>query len=847
MAVLSRLLIGALSVSGIAISGPLHAQVAQTQVLVKIPASKLESGLDLLMNQTRQQILYAPSLVQGKTTMPLVGIYAPDHALALLLRGTGLRFLRTANGAYVLEANQAPPASRAPDGPATRTVAAATANDAGVEEIVVTAQKRTENLNTTAISADVLSAARLDQKHITTQLDLALVTPSLAIGDGGISAAVNIRGVGLSLSSGIITSGVAVYRDGMFQLPSAQDEPLFDMASVEVLRGPQGTFVGSNSTGGAIFYNTANPEFGDVKGYVKAGYGAYNDVSLQGAVNLPISNTLAARVSYFLQRRDSFFKQEGTIAGDTALPTLLSFRHPGNLDKKMIRIGLMWEPNSNFTLLSKTAFWQNRSDGYAHVMATDNAYYDGRPLRYVLDYNVPNTQDNGHYFRQILQADYTFDSGLNVRATAGYVHVSSSYIDDFDSSSSPGDPSTGLPPANSVFANKPLGRLYTQEIDVISKRDARFSWIAGAFHYWQLAVAHLNIALPGVTVQGDVPPYRSAWAPFAQGTYQLVPGKLEIQAGARYTRSKSWQKGQTTLYFPGSSTPLVIQQAARQSDSAVTGKIGLNWTISPNQYAYAFAAKGYKAGGTNGPNSPNFRPEIVYDYEAGLKSKLFDGHLNTQINAFYMDYRHLQLSNYITPTGSFGGATGVSNAGPSKIWGFEAQAQARFGALSLDANVSNVNSKLGDTFYINANALPGGGSSPLGPQCGAGAPSNPPTCFDYGPYSRNLSGQPNPYSPKFTFNGGVGYDIGVGNGTLTPRVSFTYIAKQNQSVLNDRANRIAAHSITNVSLTYNSDAWTVELYCTNCTNSIYQVGNTFGPAYFLGAPRQYGLSVQRNF
>jgi iron complex outermembrane recepter protein len=720
-------------------------------------------------------------------------------------------------------------------------------SDKGLEEIIVTAQKRKENLNTTGISADVLSATRLEQNHITTQLDLALVTPSLSIGDGGISAAVNIRGVGLSLSSGIITSGVAIYRDGMFQLPSAQDEPLFDMASIEVLRGPQGTFVGSNSTGGAVFYNTANPELGDVKGYVKAGYGSYNDISLQGAINLPISDTLAARVAFYQERRDSFFVEEGAQAGAVANPTELSFKTPGNLDKKELRIGLLWQPNSNFTLLSKTAYWQSLSDGYAHVMATNNPYYDGRPLEYVLDYNVPDTQANGHYFREVIQADYKFDNELDLRGIAGYVYVPINYLDDFDSSSSPGNPAAGLAPADSVFGNKTVGRVWTQEIDLISNRENRFSWIVGGFHYWQLASAAIDIELPTVTVQSYIPPYRSAWAPFGQVTYQIVPKELELQVGVRYTTSKSWQTGQETLYYPGSTPSLTIPQAASESDSAMTGKVGLNWTVSPKEYVYVFAAKGYKAGGTNGPNSPNFLPEFVYDYEAGIKSKFFGNHVSTQINAFYMDYHNLQLSNYIEPVGTFGGGTGVSNAGPSKIWGFEAQVQGRFGALSLDANLSNVNSKLGNTFYINANALPGGGNSPLGAQCGAGVASNPPTCFNYGPYSQNLSGQPNPYSPKYTFNGGVSYDFQVLNGTLTPRASFSYIDKQNMSILNDAPDSIAAHSIANFSLTYNLRPWTVEFHCTNCFNSIYIVGETFGPAYFLGSPRQYGVTVERKF
>jgi iron complex outermembrane receptor protein len=344
----------------------------------------------------------------------------------------------------------------------------------------------------------------------------------------------------------------------------------------------------------------------------------------------------------------------------------------------------------------------------------------------------------------------------------------------------------------------------------------------------------------------NAPAIKEAIAGFGQAGYYILPS-LQLQVGARYTKSNAHNTGTITLTGLA-PFPIVLDQTAKESDDGWTGKVSLNWTINPDQYAYVFAAKGYKAGGINGPTSPTFAPETVYDYEVGLKSNWFGSHLRTQVNGFYMNYKNLQLTSYIPPTGATGGGVGVTNAGRSTIWGFEGQAQAVFDRLQFDGTFSYVNSKLGRTIYINNNLLPGGGNTPLGPQCASGTPSNPPVCFDYGPVTQDLSGRPNPYSPKWTVNAGAQYSFDVADGaTLTPRVDYTYIAGQFQNVQGGSADYIPAHALVNVSLTFAAGAWQVQGYATNLANKIYIVGADLGPAYFLGRPRQYGLSISRSF
>lgn len=713
-------------------------------------------------------------------------------------------------------------------------------------EIVVTAQKRTERLQTTAISADVLTGSALEAKRIDTVQALQLSTPSLSIGEGGITSGPNIRGIGLGVSSPQVVSGVATYRDGLFQPPILASEPFFDMARVEVLRGPQGTFVGSSSTGGAIFFVSNDPAFDKTGGYIRAGYGNYDDVQVQGAVNFPISETFAARVAFNAESRDSFFEQTGDVRiGNSGV----AYKQPGNLDQRNLRVSFKWQPIPELTIVAKTALNRNNTDGLAHVLSPASPYYDGRAPKYELTYNVNDTVYNEKAFRQSLQMDYEFSNGITLRSLSGYNDLRVKYVDDFDSSSSPG--SLTLPPATGTFSNQVHEYIASQEFNLISPKGNKLDWVLGAFYFYDYALASIIIQqpTPPTEIRPNSPNVKQALAGFGQIGYQLSPS-LQVQAGLRYTQSYSDSSGTLTL-IGLAPVPIVVPQTASERDDSWTGKVTLNWTISPDHFAYAFAAKGYKAGGINGPGSPNFAPETVYDYEFGLKSSWFDRHLRTQFNGFYMDYKNLQLTSYIPPVGGIGGGNGVTNAGGSKIYGFEFQAQGNFGPLSLDANISYVHSKLGGVTFINSNLLPGSGNVPLGPQCAPGVPNNPPTCFNYGPASSNLTGNRNPYSPQLTLNVGAQYRFDLGDETsITPRVDFTHISGQYQTIQNSNlsySDLIEAHDLLNARITFDHGPWQVEVYGTNLTDSTYVTGYTYGPSLFLGRPRQYGVSMTRRF
>jgi iron complex outermembrane receptor protein len=182
--------------------------------------------------------------------------------------------------------------------PAGQTQAKDDSNE--VQEVVVTAERRATNLQTTPIAATVLRGDDIAKKGVITVDQLMFAAPSLTVNNFGQGVDFNIRGIGKAEHNSQTTTGVITYRDGVATFPGYfQEEPFYDIGDVEVLRGPQGTFVGQNATGGAVFITSRDPNIdGGYHGYLQGQAGNYSDVGAQGALNLPISKTFSARAAF---------------------------------------------------------------------------------------------------------------------------------------------------------------------------------------------------------------------------------------------------------------------------------------------------------------------------------------------------------------------------------------------------------------------------------------------------------------------------------------------------------------------------------------------------------------------
>jgi iron complex outermembrane receptor protein len=714
--------------------------------------------------------------------------------------------------------------------------ATAPASDAPtvLEDVVVTAQRRSENLQTTAAAVAVLSGETLEKKSVRDLRDLQNATPSLTVSDAGILTFANIRGIGLNLQSPTVVSGVATYRDGLFSpSPIFLNEGLFDIGAVEVLRGPQGTFVGQNSTGGAIFQTSRSPEIGDRSGSVEAQLGDYDHLKLNGAVNLPVSSTLAARVAVSRETRDSFYTNRG------------SGRTPGDVHQTSARVGLLWQPSDSLSALLKTEFNRGRSDGYAQQPIAGTYYAGLDPADpFVLAYDRTDIQRNERSLRNSLEVKYVLPSGVTLRSVSGYQYGDQHFINDNDGTRSP----------EAYQDQSIIDRVYSQEINLISPVGSRMNWVIGGSYVRQTARLDLHIynaRFPfgpgGIFPTQDtfiktMNPKISAGA-FAQVRYE-VTDRLEIELGGRYSYDKQTQQGILQL-SPTPPLPGVIDASSpRFTDNNLTGKLSANFRVNDDNFVYAFVANGFKAGGVNLP-AGTVASEKVVDYEGGWKTSFWDRHVRAQVNAFYMDYKNLQL-NVFNPDN--GATTSVANAGKSKIYGAEAQVQGRLGRFGFDANASYVKSRLGNIALIDTRQLPGGSSTGLGVQCPPGTPSSPPACFNYAPFVTNLSGRRNPYSPEFTVSGGLEYNFDLANGdVLTPRLDTAYIGEQTVSVFeNPTLDIIPSRQIWNLQLVYEHDQWRAVAYATNLTDKVY-VSGLSNDNVFYGAPRQVGVRISRSF
>lgn len=705
-------------------------------------------------------------------------------------------------------------------------------------DVVVTAQRRNENLATTPVSASVISGTDLSNKGVVNVDALQFAVPSVVVNNFGQGLEFNIRGIGKAEYNTQTTTGVITYRDGVPTFPGYfQEEPYFDIANIQILRGPQGTVVGQNSTGGAVFVNTNDPIVGGgVHGYFNANYGNYNDAGGQGAINLPISDTLAARVAFYGERRDSFY----TITGPGGAPYT---SNKGSLGEIAGRFSLLWKPTDRLTILSKTDL------DYLNLGAYPASPVGDRNTRdlFNLSYNSPQ-EARDKFVRTVLKIDYQFGGGIKFRSVTGFQNGNTLYRADLDGTAATANAAAvGATPAqrNFTFFDSVTETQFSQEFSLISPDHQRFTWLIGAFGLWNtyfyLSPFQFVIDAPAAgqplgtvagryTLQGRNP--ERSLAVFGQIGFKITP-RLTVDFGGRYTSSVSTNR----VDISQNGLPLRDDQQTKSDNFSY--KASLGWAINRNHYLYGFAATGFRPGGINVPvgfgfATPPFGPETVQSFEAGWKANFAGGHIRTTVDGFYNNYKDFQVRVGYPTLPVFAFEINVPNT--TRIYGFEAEADIKFGHFSLDAGVNVLRSELGQFFALDTRA---------GTSFAACAPATGPastTCI-------NLRGRQQTYAPNATFNIGASYEFDLQNGgKLTPRINFGYIAPQFATLFENAAlgDRLSERNILGAQVAWQHKSWTVTAYGTNLTDQHY-VGALNSGLDFAGPPRQYGIKVLKTF
>ncbi len=709
---------------------------------------------------------------------------------------------------------------------AQQAPAADTTDEEGVRDIVVTAQRRAENLQDVNIAATAVSGDDLASKSVVRQLDLQNIAPGLSIVKAGLTESVNIRGIGLASGSPQVANGVASYLDGVFQPPIVSTGSFYDISTIEVLRGPQGTLVGSNSTGGAIFINTNKPKLGQLGGFVNLGYGNYRHLNMNAGVNLPLGETLAVRIAGLSAKRDSYYTDIGT-----------SSNKPDSLSEQDIRGQILWKP-SGFSAHYKAEFVRRNTGGYAYQpILTTGQSVNRTNLRYVLNYNTP-TKNVENAFINSLELKYETDSGFVVRALGAYQNKRIRNLYDSDATQ------VGTS-GQSQFVRE---RQTSGEINIISPSEKDFNFILGGYYQRNkinVRIFNFNTATSVQTQWIEPDTDKITTGVFGQANYKFSD-QFELQAGVRYSHFEVngaggvfVGRGPAGLNLPGIN---VAPQTGHHTDGRMTGKVALNWKPNEDNLIYVFVARGYKPGGINPPTPPGaeFLPETVTDYEAGWKGSFADNHLKTQIGVYYNKYKNFQ-QNVLNPVS---GRAGILNVAAATIKGFEAQLQAKFGGLSLDGGVAYTDSGLGASSLVNTRLIPGFNANAALPQCTATLTTN---CFNYTPFIQNTTGGVSLYAPKWTWNVGAEYSIPVGDGSLTPRLNYSHVGSQFTSLFyNPVTDRLASHGLLSGQITYATGPLRLEVYGTNLTKEFYVSGQN-GNNEFYGSPREYGIRLGFKF
>ena len=681
-----------------------------------------------------------------------------------------------------------------------------------LEEVVVTAERRHTDAQHTPVSATVLSGSDLTGLGVTSIDSLQFVTPGATVNNFGQGIDFNIRGIGKAEHNSQTTVGVVTYRDGIATFPGYfQEEPYYDVANVEILRGPQGTFGGQNATGGAVFVTTNDPKInGGHDGYLAGQYGNYNDFVAQGAVNLPISDTLAARFAFNTELRDSFYHVTGPNGGPYS-------GNPGKLRAYSGRLGVLWKPNDALTVLWKTDI------NNLNLGAYPASPYNSKNDLFNIGVNSPQAAMD-HFGRTVLKIDYVLPDGITFRSVSGYQTGSGNYQADLD----------GTNVGNSYFADYVGEKLWSEEINLISRDTGAVTWIVGAYadgdtYDFPSPYRFIIGTPPGslaseYLLQGTNP--ESAYAGFGQVSFQLPKG-FQVQIGGRYTSAKTTNHVQILQY----GAPLVDEQSASYSNTS--GKVSLNWNVNDDNFLYAFASTGFRPGGLNVPvglgTPAAFREEKLTDYEIGWKATSMGGHLRTQVDAFYDDYRNFQVTVGYPQLPIFGFE--LNNPNTTHLYGFEAQVQAAFGELSFDVGTTIMHSSLGRFFATDPRIAT---FTACDPQAGPASAS----CID-------LTGHPQTYAPNASFNIDAQYRFVLGSkDSVTPRFNYGYVAPQWATLFDNPAlgDHLSGRDILGGQVAWTHGSFITSVYGTNLTNQHY-VGALNSGLNFAGFPRQYGVRL----
>lgn len=700
-----------------------------------------------------------------------------------------------------------------------------------LEEIVVTAQKRAQNLQDVPVAVSAFTGDSLASRGITNIRELNSLTPGLQIAQGTGVALPFLRGIGSNASAVGNESSVAVYTDGLYftRLPQGFLS-LNNIERVEVLKGPQGTLFGRNSSGGVINIVTPDPSF-DFQGHGSAGLGRFD--TFQG--NIYLTGGLSDKVAIDLSTG-------GTYQRKGWGRNILTGRKVGFQNDFTARSKLLFQPGetTKFVLTGYYAYSRVSTQGNTFPGYTRGTYASP----YILETTLPNFYDvaSGVDGRNqtsgwgvSLRATQDIGSDVTLTSITGYTH---------EKELQPGDVDQTARPDGNYALHMRVNQV-TQEFQLNGK-SGPLTWVTGLFYY--NAVSEYNPSdftgtLFTPRVQLFAKQKAESYAAYGQATYEILP-RLSLTAGLRFTNDKVSGNGRADILDVSGN---VIASFPTPPDSKTINRLtyrgAIDYKFTDNILSYFSYSRGYKSGGYNliPFSAPPQRPETVDAFELGFKSDLFDRRLRFNMAAFYYKVADPQVQLIRT------GSIVLSNAESSRVKGIEFETQAVL--------AEGFNARAGLT-YLDAKYKRYGYIDPISGACIDCAPSGPPNPNPpYGAVEPLIDvvagGNRLPMAAKLIFNIGADYTLKTSRGDFQWSVDFYH----NSGYFYEPDNLLeqGAYDLLNAHFKYSpTEDVAIRFWGKNLLDKKYiSLGITqAGPPgypFIAGAPRTYGIAVDFKF
>ncbi len=713
--------------------------------------------------------------------------------------------------------------------------------DTGIGDIIVTANRRAENLQQVPISVAAFKGEALKVLGVVNVVDLPQITPGLGFTRTIAGTNAFLRGVGTTTAGYSTEVPIATYIDGLYLPNSAASSFSFNnIERVEVLKGPQGTLYGRNTTGGLIQVITKDPG-ADTSIDTSISYGNYDTIQANFYGSTPLTENLAINfAALFIDQIDGW----GT--------NVFTGKQAYTFEDLGFQAKLQWKPGPDTKVTLRGFYDRTKTDeGDAVGVFPGTVSSDG--TRNTGEYNI-NSRLTPYARQRIysisLKAEHTFNFAT-VSSLTGYINNESPSLQ----TQAPvlGTTAPGQSAIN--FGGRQRARTFEQEFQITSNSTGPFKWLAGAFFYDDQTTIDNKVygtciglvCSPGITPSDTMGhQHTRSYSGYGEGTYSFRTG-THVTLGLRYTSDEKVFTGIITPLagFPSSiaafpptfvTTPAQSGIATDVTFNKLTYKAVLAQDLTDEIHVYASYNRGFKSGGFNPTTftNPASAPEVLDDFEVGVKSELFDRLLRLNVAGFYYNYRGIQLRATVPPAPP--GSSILFNAASAHNYGADVDfVLAPAKGLTINGGFEFLNAR-----YTN---FPAGILTIPRVVTGTILGGNIST-------TANLTGFQEPQAPDFSASIGVTYVVPTSIGEFELNANDGY--RSSFSWEPDNRLRQAAYHLVNAAITYRpvNSRFSLQVFARNLNGAYYAVSaaaGSGGDAFLPGAPRTYGARARYNF